>query len=401
MSPLLTPLKVGIVGLSTSPSGWAHTFLAPALQHPTLAQIYSIVAVSTTSDTSSKASAQEQSEKLGHLVRAYSGDTSRIARDPDIDLVLVSVKAPHHKAAALPIINAGKDCFIEWPAGRNLAETEELAKAARYRGIRSMVGLQGRQSTVLLKAKELIAAGKIGRVLSCNVIALLPREVGMYGPLVRECHAYMLDSSSGASMLDIIVGHHLDALTFVLGSDFSSVSATTSTMYPSATLFDENGRPTGEIATVACPDHIAFTGLLSNGAIASASFRAGYASHARKHLIWEIDGESGVIRIESDSLTAISLMINDPQLFLDGAEVQVAGNDAPTGDAIDGKPVLSVDDLMTDISNVAMRNLVRQFGEFAKGAEGKYATLDDAVKIRRLLEAISVSARDGRRIDLQ
>ncbi|KAH7914238.1 hypothetical protein BJ138DRAFT_979204, partial [Hygrophoropsis aurantiaca] len=158
---------------------WARTFLFPALNHAALASTYSITALSTTTPASARASAAEFSPQLNpnadspgmHIIRPYSGDTSQIAADPDVDFVVVSVKAPYHKETAMPVIAAGKHCFIEWPAGKNSRETAELAEAARARGVRSIVGLQGRHSIVLRKAREMIAAGKIGKVLSCSVVS--------------------------------------------------------------------------------------------------------------------------------------------------------------------------------------------------------------------------------------
>lgn len=142
----MPPINVGFIGLSIT--GWARV-LEPALR--SLGDTYRIVAVSTTNETSARASAQRLSEQTGYPVEAYYGDTARIANDPDVDFVVVAVRAPSHKEALLPVLQAKKPCYIEWPAGRNLQETKELADAARQNGIRSIVGLQGRQSPVLNK----------------------------------------------------------------------------------------------------------------------------------------------------------------------------------------------------------------------------------------------------------
>jgi predicted dehydrogenase len=137
-------IPVGFVGLSKT--GWASSALAPALfQHE---DKYTLKAVSTTSPESASASAEKYTSDLGYPVKAYHGDTSQIAGDPDVGLVVVSVKAPNHKAAVLPAIEAGKDIFIEWPAGANVEQTTEIADAARRKGIRAIVGLQGRHSPV-------------------------------------------------------------------------------------------------------------------------------------------------------------------------------------------------------------------------------------------------------------
>ncbi|KAH7905735.1 hypothetical protein BJ138DRAFT_1164186 [Hygrophoropsis aurantiaca] len=439
-----------LLGLSTKPATWARTFLFPALNHAALASAYSITALSTTTPASAHASAAEFSPQLNanvsanspdsHAIRPYSGDTTQIAADPDVNFVIVSVKAPYHKAIAVPVIAAGKDCFIEWPAGKNSRETVELAEAARARGVRRIVGLQGRHSIILRKAREMIAAGKIGKVLSCSIVA------GFCGPFINEINAYTVDEASGGSTLDIIVAHHLDSFLSVLGQEFTSVSATTSIHYSTASLIDMSGRPTGTFVPATCPDQIVFTGMLSGGAVASVTFRGGYAGVqggdgpekgkplSRRNSLWEIDGEEGCLRIESGTMWGSFLQMADPTLFLNGEEVQIRvqaprPKDAPIAIAKDaesgngtgheaikegareesGKTVLNAEDLLVDSGDASLRNLVTQFAEFAKDRQGgsngedeerRYATLDDAVKLRRLLDAISTSAKAGRRVDL-
>jgi predicted dehydrogenase len=149
MSP--SPIKVGFVGLSSA--GWASMALAPTLF--SLPDKYTLTAVSTTSEASATESAKKQTDAVGHPVKAYYGDTAQIAKDPDVDFVVVAVKAPSHKAAVLPAIEAGKDIFIEWPAGAGSNQTVEIAEAARRKGVRTMVGLQGRQSAIAKKVKQI------------------------------------------------------------------------------------------------------------------------------------------------------------------------------------------------------------------------------------------------------
>jgi len=135
----MSSIKVGFVGLSAA--GWASIALAPGLLQT---QKYTITAVSTTSEASAAASAKKYSEELGHTVKPFHGDTSQIASDADVDLVVVSVKAPVHKTAVMPVIEAGKNFFLEWPAGVGLEESSAIAEAARKKGLRTIVGLQGR-----------------------------------------------------------------------------------------------------------------------------------------------------------------------------------------------------------------------------------------------------------------
>ena len=71
-------------------------------------------------------------------------------------MIVISVTALEHKAAVLAAINAGKDFFIEWPAGGRIETTLEIAQAARDKGVKSIVGLQGRQSRFANKVSSLV-----------------------------------------------------------------------------------------------------------------------------------------------------------------------------------------------------------------------------------------------------
>lgn len=145
----MSPIKVGFVGLSST--GWASVALAPSLLQSKVSSSFDLTAVSTTSAASATASANKYAELLGHPVKAYHGDTSQIAADPNVDLIIVSIKTPYHKAAVLSAIEAGKNVFVEWPAGIGLQESSEIAEAARMKGIKTMVGLQGRHSPMIKK----------------------------------------------------------------------------------------------------------------------------------------------------------------------------------------------------------------------------------------------------------
>ena len=145
-----SPIKVGFVGLSVR-GGWASITHGPALS--SLSDRYTLTAISTSSPESASHTADKLTNSTGHPIKAYHGSSDAIANDPSVELVAVAVKAPDHKKAALPAIDSRKHIFIEWPAGASLAETIELAEAARKQGVRSIVGLQCRQSRALKKVR--------------------------------------------------------------------------------------------------------------------------------------------------------------------------------------------------------------------------------------------------------
>ncbi|OYV58988.1 MAG: hypothetical protein B7X01_03330 [Acidiphilium sp. 21-62-4] len=108
--------KVGIVGL-TPARGWALRAHIPALR--ALSETFEIVGVANTS----RASAEEAAAATG-LPRAFASVGELIA-SPEIDIVSITVKVPHHSVIAKAAISAGKHIYCEWPLGNGLAEAEE------------------------------------------------------------------------------------------------------------------------------------------------------------------------------------------------------------------------------------------------------------------------------------
>lgn len=155
MSTNANPIRLGVIGLSTSPGGWASTLLTPLLPPSPLSAQYTITALCTSSPASASAAAAKYAALLGHPVAGYHGPTGAtdLASDPNVDVVVVAVKVGEHRASVLPAIERGKDVFVEWPLGRGVREAGEIAEAARKRGVRNIVGLQGRQSPIVKKVR--------------------------------------------------------------------------------------------------------------------------------------------------------------------------------------------------------------------------------------------------------
>lgn len=84
-------------------------------------------------------------------------------------MVVISVKTPEHYKLAKPALEAKKDLFVEWPLAANLKQAKELTALAKSQNVKTIIGLQGRQAPSVLKAKEMIAAGKLGDILGTTV----------------------------------------------------------------------------------------------------------------------------------------------------------------------------------------------------------------------------------------
>jgi predicted dehydrogenase len=154
-------INVGIVGLSASDAAWVSRSHASALQKPPLSETYRLIAVATTSKETALASAERWAVSPA---KAYTL-ASQLVADPDVDLAVIGVKLPLHYELALPLLEAGKDVFVEWPLATTLDQVAGLQGAARRGGGRTLVGLQARASPVILKVRWSILNHKSGKAL--------------------------------------------------------------------------------------------------------------------------------------------------------------------------------------------------------------------------------------------
>src|ERR687885_608773 len=90
-------------------------------------------------------------------------DPADVGRD-DIDLVCVAGPNFTHRDVAVAAAKAGKHLWIEKPAGRNLAETVQIADAITAAGVASAVGFNYRNAPAVELARSLVASGRNGQV---------------------------------------------------------------------------------------------------------------------------------------------------------------------------------------------------------------------------------------------
>src|SRR5438094_10160076 len=217
-------LGVGIIGVSPT-RGWAATAHSPALR---ALPNYEIRALSARSAESARAAG----DVFG--VSAVFADHEELVTQPDIDVVAVTVKVPHHRQLVAAALAAGKAVYCEWPLGRDLDDARAMAALADEQGVHTVVGLQARQAPAIEFVQELLRDGYVGEVLSTTMIG-----VSVPGDVVVKPNAYMLDRKNGANLLTIALGHSVDALNYLLG-EFADLWAVADVRRPRISI-DETG----------------------------------------------------------------------------------------------------------------------------------------------------------------
>lgn len=198
----MAPIRTAIIGLSGNAiTSWASAAHLPYLLSARGREKYQIVALCNSSVEAAKRAIEVF--KLPPETKAY-GDPQAVADDKDIDLVVVSTRVDVHHSSALPSVKAGKDVFVEWPLAQDVAHAKELVDAARAAGGRTLVGHQGREAPPVVKVRQLIEQGTIGKILSSEIRAYggaLDRES------LRPGLKYFLEKKVGGNIVTIGIGH--------------------------------------------------------------------------------------------------------------------------------------------------------------------------------------------------
>src|SRR5256885_5507209 len=139
-------LGVGIIGVSPV-RGWAAVAHIPALR---ALPNYEIRALSA-----HNAEAARAAGKAFGVSAAFS-DHEQLVTRPDIDVVAVTVKVPHHRELVSAALAAGKAVYCEWPLGRDLDDAKAMAAFASEQHVHTVVGLQGRQAPAIEFVTDLL-----------------------------------------------------------------------------------------------------------------------------------------------------------------------------------------------------------------------------------------------------
>ncbi len=95
-------------------------------------------------------------------------DLDTLCARPDVDAVIVATPNYLHKEPVLTAARHGKHVFCEKPIALSYADCDEMVKACQESGVVFMAGHVMNFFRSVRHAKQLIAEGKIGKVLYCH-----------------------------------------------------------------------------------------------------------------------------------------------------------------------------------------------------------------------------------------
>lgn len=287
-SPSTKIFGVGFVGLQTG--SWAAQAHVQGLR---MIPGLRVVAVVNTNLASSQAAA------AAYDIPRACASVAELVSLPEVDVVVVSVKVPHHLTILREALRADKHVYCEWMLCKSLSESQEIAALAREQGVVAVIGTQAVACPEVQFVRHLLTTGFVGEVLSTNLTGF-----GLvWGPYIDARNAYTCDAANEVTLLTIPVGHTLAAVQEVFrGAEQDSgevveVCARFANRRRSAVVAD-----TGETVPLTAPDQVLLQGVIGEKRQIPFSLHFhGGTSHAAQSpgFLWEIHGSEGDLQISA------------------------------------------------------------------------------------------------------
>jgi predicted dehydrogenase len=321
---------------------------------------------------------------------AYADWRDLLARD-DVDVVSVCGPNFVHREIGTAVADSGRHLWIEKPAGRNAEDTAAIAAAVASAGVRSAVGFNYRNAPAVEVARELVAAGRLGRIETVEVRMLADYSAHPDGALSwRFDPAY-----AGTGVLGDLASHGLDLVRHVGGD---AVGPVTELVADRATFIADRPVATGTGSHFARGDGPREP--VGNEDHASALLR--FASGARGHLTasrvavgeqcsygLEVRGTDGALAWDFRRMGELRTCLDQDQLDAAWQTRLVGPGDGELGRFQPGAGMaMGFDDLKV----VEARRLAESISTGVQQGAG----IDDAVAATRLVDAIVRSAEERR-----
>jgi len=153
-----------------------------------------------------------------HGIPASGTDLDAALADPQVEAVYISSTNEKHRSQALAAIAAGKHVLCEKPLAMSVADAASMVQAAETAGVTFGTNHHLRCSGSHRAMRDLIEAGRIGRVLSVRIHHAVHLPPSLQG--------WRIDApEAGGGVIPDITVHDADVARFLLGEDPETVVA--------------------------------------------------------------------------------------------------------------------------------------------------------------------------------
>lgn len=235
---------------------------------------------------------------VGEFAREFGWQTcetswERLVERSDIHVVDICAPNNTHRSIALAAAGAGKHVLCEKPMALNAREAQEMLEAAEDAGIKHTVAFNYRRVPDIVLAKQLIEAGRLGRIHHFNAVYYQDWLVHPSSPIVWRHRKDVAGSGAHGDMH----AHLVDLARFLVG-EFEAVNGTAEIFVKERPLSD------GGMGAVTADDATYFLARFRDGAL--GSFLATRFGTGRKNFLrLEIFGSEGALALNLERLNEL------------------------------------------------------------------------------------------------
>ncbi len=212
-------------------------------------------------------------------------DYRELVARKDIDVINVCTPNNLHADALLAAMKNGKHVYCEKPLAFNEAEARKIVLAADSAGVKHQITSEYRFIPAIMKAKELIDQGFVGRVFQFRGVYLHSGYIDPKRP--REWR--MQKEVIGGGVLVDLGPHLLDLMQYLVG-DVDEAAGTMETFFKERPLPEDAAK----MGKVEVEDAINVVLRFKNGAIGTADLSR-VATGAEDEMRFEIHGQNGAL----------------------------------------------------------------------------------------------------------
>jgi myo-inositol 2-dehydrogenase/D-chiro-inositol 1-dehydrogenase len=278
----------------------------------------------------------------------------------DIDAVVICAPTPLHAELGIATAAAGKHFYLEKPIATNIEDARRVVEAAAGAGLATAIGFNRRFHPLYQQARDVLRAGRIGRVRAVAMAFCEPRP-GEAMP------AWMQRRATGGGVLLDLASHHIDSLRWLLDDELDEVAAT---------LSGEDSEHDEARLSLSMRDGAECQGFFS--------FRTGFADYL------EFLGDRGTLRVDRFR-PALALSIRRARRYGIGRS-WIRPSAAVAAWRLQ-RPFRRV-------REVSFRRSLAAFVELARGGPQRGASLEDGLRCLEVVVRAEASGRDGRELPL-
>ncbi len=281
MTNTLRPLGIAMIGYGGIGRVHAMGYRDLGFHYGLPADAVRLVGVATTRAETAEKAARE----IGCPI--WTADYRDLLARDDVQVVDVSVPNDRHEEIVLAAAAAGKHIYCEKPLALDAAQAERMAHAVEEAGVKAQVTFNFRFVPAVLRARQLLDEGLVGRVFSFRTWYFRSSYISPQRPLTWR---FSREVSGGGALFDL-GSHLLDLIRFLLG-DVAQVRAMLETRILERPVAGDPSRM-GKVEV----DDLAFLHMRLADGTPGAAETSRLATGATNDFELEIFGESGAVRL--------------------------------------------------------------------------------------------------------